>query len=105
MVEMDEGDAEEMEPAPTNRAHMPPGPTSRSAKVCAKQSTPSTSRGPPSINSPCWPKASRPSASTGSAAADTGEGAPRRMQDAFLTSSRYEYTFWEMAYQRETWPL
>jgi len=27
------------------------------------------------------------------------------MQDAFLTSSRYEYTFREMAYQRETWPL
>ena len=28
-----------------------------------------------------------------------------RMQDAFLTSSRYEYMFWEMAYQRRTWPL
>ena len=39
------------------------------------------------------------------AAADAGEAQRRRMQDAFLTSSRYEYMFWEMAYQRETWPL
>ena len=74
----------EMEPAPTNRAYinhlrstatlgsvgdaaaapfaMPPGPTTRSANVCAKQSTPSTSRGPLSVSRACWPKASRLSA-------------------------------------------
>ncbi len=39
------------------------------------------------------------------AAGEAGEAQRRRMQDAFLTSSRYEYMFWEMAYQRETWPL
>jgi len=27
------------------------------------------------------------------------------MRDAFLTSSRYEYLFWEMAYNREQWPV
>ena len=27
------------------------------------------------------------------------------MRDAFLTSSRYEYLFWEMAYTQEHWPL
>ncbi len=39
------------------------------------------------------------------AAADAEEAQRRRIQDAFLTSSRYEYMFWEMAHQRETWPL
>src|SRR5437870_1065961 len=39
-----------------------PGPTTRSANVCAKQSTPSTSRGPLSVSRACWPKASRLSA-------------------------------------------
>jgi len=39
------------------------------------------------------------------AAADAGEAQRRRMQHAFLTSSRYEYMFWEMAHQRETWSL
>ncbi|HSE95482.1 MAG TPA: thiaminase II [Methylomirabilota bacterium] len=29
----------------------------------------------------------------------------RRMTDAFLTSSRYEYLFWDMAWRRETWPV
>ena len=29
----------------------------------------------------------------------------RRIEEAFLTSSRYEYLFWEMAWRRETWPL
>ncbi|MCI0344248.1 MAG: thiaminase II [Chloroflexi bacterium] len=29
----------------------------------------------------------------------------RRMEDAFLTSSRYEYQFWEMAWRMETWPI
>lgn len=37
------------------------------------------------------------------------EGAPeaqrRRIEDAFLTSSRYEGLFWEMAWRRETWPV
>ena len=27
------------------------------------------------------------------------------MREAFLTSSRYEFMFWEMAYQREGWPV
>lgn len=39
------------------------------------------------------------------AAAEAGEGQRRRMHEAFLTSSRYEYMFWEMAYRRETWPV
>ena len=29
----------------------------------------------------------------------------RRIEEAFLTSSRYEYLFWEMAWRRETWPV
>jgi len=36
------------------------------------------------------------------------EGLPeetlRRTEDAFLTSSRYELLFWEMAWQRQRWP-
>lgn len=34
-------------------------------------------------------------------------GAPEleAMREAFLTSSRYEYLFWEMAYRREQWPV
>ncbi|MFQ5879712.1 MAG: thiaminase II, partial [Dehalococcoidia bacterium] len=28
----------------------------------------------------------------------------RRLEEAFLTSSRYEYLFWEMAYRQERWP-
>ena len=28
-----------------------------------------------------------------------------RLEAAFLTSSRYEYLFWEMAYRRERWPV
>ncbi len=36
-------------------------------------------------------------------------GAPpdqrHRMEEAFLTSSRYEYLFWEMAWRQETWPV
>jgi thiaminase/transcriptional activator TenA len=34
-----------------------------------------------------------------------GEPARRRMADAFLTSSRYEYLFWEMAWRLERWPV
>lgn len=29
----------------------------------------------------------------------------RRIEEAFVTSSRYEYLFWEMAWRRETWPV
>ncbi len=28
-----------------------------------------------------------------------------RLEAAFLTSSRYEYLFWEMAWRREAWPV
>jgi len=34
------------------------------------------------------------------------DGATReRMEEAFLTSSRYEYLFWEMAWRLEAWPV
>ena len=33
------------------------------------------------------------------------EGTLRRMEDAFLTSSRYELLFWEMAWRQERWPV
>jgi thiaminase/transcriptional activator TenA len=29
----------------------------------------------------------------------------RRLEEAFLTSSRYEYLFWEAAYRRQGWPV
>lgn len=29
----------------------------------------------------------------------------RRMEEAFLTSSRYELLFWDMGWRRETWPV
>ena len=32
------------------------------------------------------------------------EAAMRRVDEAFLTSSRYELAFWEMAWRREGWP-
>ena len=28
-----------------------------------------------------------------------------RIEDAFVTSSRYEYLFWEMAWNKEAWPV
>jgi thiaminase/transcriptional activator TenA len=28
-----------------------------------------------------------------------------RMEEAYLTSLRYEYLFWDMAYRQEEWPL
>jgi thiaminase/transcriptional activator TenA len=37
-------------------------------------------------------------------AAGLPEEALRRMEHAFLTSSRYEYLFWEMAWRQESWP-
>ena len=27
------------------------------------------------------------------------------MEEAFVTSSRYEYLFWEMCYSMERWPV
>ena len=36
-------------------------------------------------------------------AADLGADARKRLEDAFLTSSRYELRFWEMAQQMEEW--
>ncbi|HEV8672560.1 MAG TPA: thiaminase II [Methylomirabilota bacterium] len=38
-------------------------------------------------------------------AAGVPEAQRRRIEEAFLTSSRYEYLFWEMAWRRETWPV
>ncbi len=29
----------------------------------------------------------------------------KRMEEAFITSSRYEYMFWDMAYRMEEWPV
>jgi thiaminase/transcriptional activator TenA len=39
------------------------------------------------------------------AGAGLPDAANRRMEDAFLTSSRYELAFWEMAWTREHWPM
>ena len=33
------------------------------------------------------------------------EGALRRVEETFLTSSRYELAFWEMAWTQERWPV
>jgi thiaminase/transcriptional activator TenA len=41
---------------------------------------------------------------TDRAAAGLPEAQLLRMQSAFLTSSRHELAFWEMAYRLETWP-
>ena len=38
-------------------------------------------------------------------AAGLPEESLRRMEDAFLTSSRYELLFWEMAWRQERWPV
>ena len=38
-------------------------------------------------------------------AAGADDATRHRMEDAFLTSSRYEYLFWEMAWRMETWPV
>ena len=38
-------------------------------------------------------------------AAGAPEEQRRRMENAFLTSSRYEYLFWEAAYNLERWPV
>ncbi|MFQ5879877.1 MAG: thiaminase II [Dehalococcoidia bacterium] len=39
------------------------------------------------------------------AAAEAGPHQRERLAEIFLTSSRYEYMFWEMAYHREAWPV
>jgi thiaminase (transcriptional activator TenA) len=38
-------------------------------------------------------------------AAGADDATRRRMEESFLTSSRYEYLFWEMAWRLETWPV
>jgi thiaminase/transcriptional activator TenA len=38
-------------------------------------------------------------------AATAGPRERDAMRAAFLTSSRYEFAFWEMAARRETWPV
>jgi thiaminase (transcriptional activator TenA) len=38
-------------------------------------------------------------------AAETDAATRARMEESFLTSSRYEYLFWEMAWSRQTWPV
>ena len=35
----------------------------------------------------------------------TNEDGRARLADIFLTSSRYEWSFWEMAWRLETWPV
>jgi thiaminase/transcriptional activator TenA len=36
---------------------------------------------------------------------ELGPSRQREVREHFLTSSRYEYLFWEMAYREEAWPL
>jgi thiaminase/transcriptional activator TenA len=38
-------------------------------------------------------------------AKDAGQSERRRMEEAFVTSSRYEWMFWEMAWKEEEWPV
>jgi thiaminase/transcriptional activator TenA len=38
-------------------------------------------------------------------AAESSPAVRARMADAFLTSSRYELAFWEMAWTEERWPV
>ena len=37
--------------------------------------------------------------------ANASEPERRELSEIFLTSSRYEYLFWEMCHRRETWPV
>jgi thiaminase/transcriptional activator TenA len=37
--------------------------------------------------------------------ASVGEAERREIEQIFLTSSRYEYMFWDMAYRKEAWPI
>jgi len=36
-------------------------------------------------------------------AAGLSQGELQRIEENFLTSSRYEHAFWEMAYRQEQW--
>ena len=38
-------------------------------------------------------------------AAGAGEAERGRMLEHFITSSRYEYAFWQMAWTQEQWPV
>jgi thiaminase/transcriptional activator TenA len=38
-------------------------------------------------------------------ALDTGAVERSRMEAAFVISSRYEWSFWEMAWREEQWPV
>ena len=38
-------------------------------------------------------------------AKDSGQEERRRMEQAFLVSSRFEYLFWDAAYRMEEWPV
>ena len=38
-------------------------------------------------------------------AEDASDDAKIGMENAFLTCSRYEWLFWEMAWKKETWPV
>jgi thiaminase (transcriptional activator TenA) len=38
-------------------------------------------------------------------AKDAGRNERRRMEEAFVISSRYEWMFWEMAWKEEEWPV
>ena len=38
-------------------------------------------------------------------ARSAGQPLREKMREAFITSSRYEYMFWSMAYNMETWPV
>jgi thiaminase/transcriptional activator TenA len=42
---------------------------------------------------------------TDRAAADASEEGRSQMEHAFLTCSRYEWMFWEMAWRNEAWPV
>ena len=38
-------------------------------------------------------------------ASEAGPAERGRMEHAYLTSLRYEYLFWDMAYRQEEWPI
>jgi thiaminase/transcriptional activator TenA len=38
-------------------------------------------------------------------AAAMPEGELRLLEEIFITSSRYEWMFWDMAWRREAWPV
>lgn len=36
---------------------------------------------------------------------ELGAAGRDRMRERFVTAARYEWTFWDAAYRRETWPV